>query len=1066
MRRLVILYMLLLFIEDINAQVVENPVFDRTDVSQFRVKKVIITKDTTFVYCTYSADENTWANISDKMYLENVRNGERFPIVKVLGIPFGPEKRLFAEAEEVNVVLFFPHVATDKINIVESEREAAFNIYGIDLTRFYMVSYTSEDIHNFFDLYKTKEKEENWRSALGYTQKQLEACNYVEGIQSFASACSMYNMLMVLLRLEEYVQVIEWGKRAIDILRDLPQDSIYLDVLARAYGNVGTAYHLLNEHDTANDYMELSLATRRLKDGVGTLNYEEYLSEMAKNYFYEENYPKALLYGKEIVDVYAKKYSENPYKYECVYINSLNSLCGYYQRMGKTKEAVSTGKRAMELIGKGGCDEYDFLKLAISHNLGGALLDSGEVDEGISLLESALSTASKDGSNNEHGILSTRLQLASAYLCYRQDSLKALYEYESILKNIEDSMLVGKYDYRVYKSVLEDLYEINRWANSPKAMRYLDKVLNMVKEREGDSSIAFANFLLKKIHNLWVPALLENKGLDSLVLYTKQATDIIKRHINNSLFTLSKNERQFYWKRYEDIFTWFIPTISGILNTDFGNSLAYDAALFYKGLLLSSEKEFRSIIQNSSDDELIRLYQDYTSHLIELEKQYSIKSTDNNIDSLNSLIHDEEYLLSQKVARFSRRYKGTDFSWKEVKEQLKKDDIAIEIVSYHSLDSRDIYYDAYVIGYDFKFPKLIHLCSEEQLKSLTTDSIDYKGLSSLFWGNEQLQEVVKEVKNIYFSAIGMFNIIGIEFLPIAENRYIFDRFNLYRLSSTRELCLRDSVYPLSNAYLYGGLDYNCITEQPKYEETFPNRLPRSAIETLAHRGGFEPLMGSMQEVEHIQSSISRHKIKCVVLSGSEGTEESLKNLSGSSIGILHISTHGMYVLDGNDSVRQGNNYRFIISTATPNVDEEDISLSQSFLVMSGGNALIYRDSISFEGEDGILTALEISHLSFTDLDLVVLSACETALGSFGYDGVYGLQRGFKKAGANTILMSLNKVDDEATRILMVEFYRNLMNGKNKRQSLQDAQQYLRKIDNGKYDDPKYWASFIMLDGLN
>jgi CHAT domain-containing protein len=63
-------------------------------------------------------------------------------------------------------------------------------------------------------------------------------------------------------------------------------------------------------------------------------------------------------------------------------------------------------------------------------------------------------------------------------------------------------------------------------------------------------------------------------------------------------------------------------------------------------------------------------------------------------------------------------------------------------------------------------------------------------------------------------------------------------------------------------------------------------------------------------------------------------------------------------------------------------------------------------------------------------------------------------------------MSLDKVDDEATRTLMVEFYRNLLNGKTKRQSLQEAQQYLRKVENGKYDEPKYWASFIMLDGLN
>ena len=98
--------------------------------------------------------------------------------------------------------------------------------------------------------------------------------------------------------------------------------------------------------------------------------------------------------------------------------------------------------------------------------------------------------------------------------------------------------------------------------------------------------------------------------------------------------------------------------------------------------------------------------------------------------------------------------------------------------------------------------------------------------------------------------------------------------------------------------------------------------------------------------------------------------------------------------------------------------------------------------------------------------MVVLSACETGLGLLELGGVFGLQRGFKKAGAKTILMSLDKVDDEATKILMVEFYRNLMDGKTKHQSLKNAQRYLRQVDNGKFDNPQYWASFIMLDGLN
>ena len=82
------------------------------------------------------------------------------------------------------------------------------------------------------------------------------------------------------------------------------------------------------------------------------------------------------------------------------------------------------------------------------------------------------------------------------------------------------------------------------------------------------------------------------------------------------------------------------------------------------------------------------------------------------------------------------------------------------------------------------------------------------------------------------------------------------------------------------------------------------------------------------------------------------------------------------------------------------------------------------------------------------------------------EGIIGLQRGFKKAGAKTILMSLDIVDDEATRILMVEFYKNLLGGKSQLDSLRDAQKYLRQVDNGKYDDPKYWAAFILLDGLD
>lgn len=1053
----VVLFFIAFYINDSKAQVIVNPIFDRSDEPLFRIEKVEITPDTTYISCSYHAEEGSWACLYDKTYLEYTENGTRLPIIKVTGLPLYPNQKYFSRAEDVQVVLYFPHICADKINLIESDDNESFNIYGIDLKKSYDCYYSVNDVEMFFNSAMTNEKNGNWLSAISDLQKQLEASKYVFGIRSKEASWPMFTLTNQYSQLGEYEKMIEWGIRAIDILTTLPQDSINLDVLARSYGNVGTAYYLLKQPDISVQYMELSLATRRIKEGVGTLNYEEYLMEIAKRYYYEENYPKALLYGKEAVDIYERKFRNNSSKNEYVYIRSLNNLCEFYNKMGYTKDAVITGKQALQLINRESCRQYSWLKSAIINNLGGALAYNGQIDEGIALLES----------NLEEGKLNNRLRLASIYLDYKQDTIRALREYETALVEIEDSMSIGKKDYFNYSAVLEALFRIYKWNDFDVAKQYLEKAVNLQKEWNGDYSIAYAKILLQKIGYLWITSSFStNKDIDNLILNTRQATDIIKRHINNTSFNMSKKERQIYWQHFEEYFTWFIPTICGLYDTEIGNSLAYDAALFYKGMLLMSEKEFKTIIHTSNDNELDILYQEYSNHLSELEKLYSINSKYHTIDSLKSLIKSEEYLLSQKVTRFNRQYKGTDFSWREIKKQLKKGDVAIEILSYQGIDGKNVYYDAYVIDFESKAPKLIPLCSEEKLKSLISDSIDYKGLSMLFWGNKKMYTAIKDAKNIYFSTSGLLNTIGIEYLPIADNRYIYDRFNLYRLSSTREICLKDDTTAINKVCLYGGLDYNCSNEQSPYKEIVTPRLSRSAIESLAHRGGFDILVGSMQEVEQVKSVMSKKKIECVVFSGTDGTEESFKQLSGRHMGIIHLSTHGMYIPDDKTKLKETNNFRFIMSNETSNVDEEDIFLSRSFLVMSGGNALINRDSIAPETEDGILTALEVSHLDLTDLDLVVLSACETALGEITPDGVYGLQRGFKKAGANTILMSLDKVDDEATRILMVEFYRNLMNGKSKLQSLHDAQQYLRIVENGKYNDPKFWASFIMLDGLN
>ena len=126
--------------------------------------------------------------------------------------------------------------------------------------------------------------------------------------------------------------------------------------------------------------------------------------------------------------------------------------------------------------------------------------------------------------------------------------------------------------------------------------------------------------------------------------------------------------------------------------------------------------------------------------------------------------------------------------------------------------------------------------------------------------------------------------------------------------------------------------------------------------------------------------------------------------------------------------------------------------------MSGAANYLQNESV-FDSENGILTAYEASNLNLENTDLVVLSACETGRGEVkNGEGVYGLQRAFQTAGANTVVMSLWKVDDEASQMLMSSFYKKWMSGIDKKQAFVEAQLEIKK----QYSDPYYWGAFVMV----
>ena len=540
--------------------------------------------------------------------------------------------------------------------------------------------------------------------------------------------------------------------------------------------------------------------------------------------------------------------------------------------------------------------------------------------------------------------------------------------------------------------------------------------------------------------------------------------ELIKSASNDLLYSFSDltyNERSKYIELYSRLLGEQIPMYMYYVPTDKLEALAYDALLLIRGALLNSENNLRRVINERHDASLNKIWEELKANRYilskQLEKDSLVRKT--NVDSLQKVIYSLEDSLIIKCKAYGDITKNMKLKWQDIQKCLSSSDVAIEFLSF-PIENDSVMYAALTLRKDDRSPKLVPLFEEKQLKNIS-DSLCYqsKDMTQLVW--EPLFQELQGVKNIYFSPSGALYNIGIEYLPGMED------YNIYRLSSTRELITGGKTETKNRAVLYGGLRYDAgfdksVTEKSLaiLDEAFKER---ANVRGMGLRGGKEFLKHTKEEVDIIGKELNNANWECVLDTAAMGTEESFKALSGKNVGCLHISTHGFYY---NKEDADNARYKFMLIDNNM-VSAEDKALTRSGLVMAGANHILENEKLPDNVEDGILTAKEIADVDLRGLDLVVLSACQTGLGDIAQgEGVFGLQRGFKKAGANSILMSLWEVEDKATQILMTQFYRNLLSGQSKRQSLLSAQKYLREVDGGRYDEPKYWAAFVLLDAIN
>ena len=213
---------------------------------------------------------------------------------------------------------------------------------------------------------------------------------------------------------------------------------------------------------------------------------------------------------------------------------------------------------------------------------------------------------------------------------------------------------------------------------------------------------------------------------------------------------------------------------------------------------------------------------------------------------------------------------------------------------------------------------------------------------------------------------------------------------------------------------------------------------------------FSPLPGTAQEAAALAKILPEAR----VFTGASASETLLKQSAAPSI--LHIATHGFF-LQPRSTARAVASSRGS-STGPPDVrsvlDRED-ALLLSGLALAGAN-----QRSDGGGEDGILTALEVSGLDLWGTRMVVLSACETGLGDARIgEGVYGLRRALVLAGSESQVVSLWKVSDAATRDLMVAYYQRLRAGEGRADALHNVQLAMLQGPR-KQAHPFFWAGFI------
>jgi CHAT domain-containing protein len=371
---------------------------------------------------------------------------------------------------------------------------------------------------------------------------------------------------------------------------------------------------------------------------------------------------------------------------------------------------------------------------------------------------------------------------------------------------------------------------------------------------------------------------------------------------------------------------------------------------------------------------------------------------------------------------------------------------------------------AWVIRPEQAYPQQVSLFDENEIGNLSATRRLYapesaptaKDLRTLIW--EPLEPFLDGVTSIYFAPAGILHQINLGAIPVSATEILADRFKLHRLVSTRQILekSRASSDIPTTALVFGGIRYESDSLALSTTNLISKNNESESIATR-NRGALGDdwhfLDGSLKEAISIRKRLERAGAKVNFAEGFAASEGLFKTVTqqAPSPGLLHLATHGFFLTALDSTAQSG-----FSSAKNPMV--------RAGLIMSGANRVWNGAAPLIGQEDGILTALEISYLDLSGTTLAVLSACGTGQGAIeAGEGVLGLQRAFKMAGAHYVIMTLWNVQDHDAQQFMDYFYEAWLNQKQDiPEAFRRAQKQMRESHTKPFQ-PSAWAGFILLE---